>query len=98
LRPELELAFRSGQSKSWTLLPPTTIRRGSGAGVPTYNNAHLKGYHKVDVRFFVFNVRAASANSICKAKISQKCAMRSRKNTHDFTVFGVVSTPHLPNA
>ena len=38
------------------------------------------------------------ANSICKAKISQKCAMRSRKNSHDFTVFGVVSTPYLPNA
>ena len=45
LRPELELASCSGQSKSWTLLPPTTIRRGSGAGVPTYNNAHLKGYN-----------------------------------------------------
>jgi len=27
------------------------------------------------------------ANSIRKAKIPQKCAMRSRKNTHDFTVF-----------
>jgi len=38
------------------------------------------------------------ANSICKARISQKCAMRSRKNTHDFTVFGVVPTPYLPNA
>jgi len=38
------------------------------------------------------------ANSIRKAKIPQKCAMRSRKNTHDFTVFGVVSTPYLPNA
>jgi len=37
------------------------------------------------------------ANSICKAKISQKCAMRSRQNTHDFTVFGVVSTPYLPD-
>jgi len=38
------------------------------------------------------------ANSICKAKISQKCAMCSRKNTHDFTVFGGSSTPYLPNA
>jgi len=38
------------------------------------------------------------ANSISKAKISQKCAMRSWKNTHDFPVFGVVSTPYLPNA
>ena len=38
------------------------------------------------------------ANSICRAKIPQTCAMRSRKNTNDFTVFGVVSTPYLPNA
>jgi len=30
------------------------------------------------------------ANSICKAKLSQKCAKRSRKKTHDFTVFWVV--------
>jgi len=27
-------------------------------------------------------------NSIGRSKISQKCAKRSRKNTHDFTVFG----------
>jgi len=37
------------------------------------------------------------ANSIYKAKIPQKCAMRSRKNTHDFKIFGVVPTPYLPN-
>jgi len=33
------------------------------------------------------------ANSTCKAKILQKCAIRSiRKNIHHFTVFGVAST------
>jgi len=36
------------------------------------------------------------ANSICKAKIPQKCAMRPRKNTHDFIVLGVVLNPVSP--
>jgi len=36
------------------------------------------------------------ANNICKAKISLNCAMRSRKNTHDFTVFGGSFNPVSP--